>query len=328
VAPTLPGGNDGRFGTHSNPFFYPPRPPRSAYKLLQIGETHNIFAAGARGAIDLCAAPGSWSQAGDKQRTPSLLTSLVSPFCLPSSRPITPRPAPPQVLSRRLWAPAVAAGLHPPPLVAVDLQPMAPVEGVTCLQGDITAPETVDAVLALLAAGAPPRPPLVPGTTTSAPADAADGATFPYRCGLVVNDGAPDVTGLHDLDSAQQDWLLSASLRVCEGCLDEGGTLVVKIFRPPGDGGYNALRARLRSVFARVELVKPASSRCASVEGFAVARGYRRPGAGGGGAGGGDAARAAASARAFAAVTDLSGWREGDEEGSEGGDEGGEDARA
>jgi hypothetical protein len=41
----------------------------------------------------------------------------------------------PQVLSRRLYLPALKAGSSSPPLiVGVDLQPMAPIEGVTLLQ--------------------------------------------------------------------------------------------------------------------------------------------------------------------------------------------------
>jgi tRNA (cytidine32/guanosine34-2'-O)-methyltransferase len=36
---------------------------RSAFKLLQIDEVFDIFA-GVRHAVDLCAAPGSWSQVG------------------------------------------------------------------------------------------------------------------------------------------------------------------------------------------------------------------------------------------------------------------------
>ena len=36
----------------------------------------------------------------------------------------------------------------PPKIVAVDLQPMAPIEGVTQLQGDITSEETAAAVRA------------------------------------------------------------------------------------------------------------------------------------------------------------------------------------
>lgn len=48
-----------------------------------------------------------------------------------------------QVLSRKLYLPALKAGdASPPKIVAVDLQPMAPIEGVVQLQGDITSEET------------------------------------------------------------------------------------------------------------------------------------------------------------------------------------------
>lgn len=107
---------------------------RSAFKLLQIDETMQIFkgttpsqthclrsacpqcdlsavselhaqppgvGAGVHNVVDLCSAPGSWSQ----------------------------------VLSRRLYLPAKAAGQQNlPKLVAVDLQPMAPVEGIIDIQ--------------------------------------------------------------------------------------------------------------------------------------------------------------------------------------------------
>lgn len=79
---------------------------RSAYKLMQLDDVFRILH-NVRHVIDLCAAPGSWSQ----------------------------------VLSRRLYVPAVEAGAPAeelPKIVAIDLQPMAPIEGVTLLQGDIT----------------------------------------------------------------------------------------------------------------------------------------------------------------------------------------------
>lgn len=63
--------------------------------------------------VDLCAAPGSWSQ----------------------------------VLSRRLYLPALAAGRagdELPKIVAVDLQPMAPIEGVTQLQARATRGKGAD----------------------------------------------------------------------------------------------------------------------------------------------------------------------------------------
>ena len=58
-------------------------------------------------------------------------------------------------------------------LVAVDLQEMAPIPGVVTIQGDITANSTAEEIIAHFRG------------------DLAD---------LVVCDGAPDVTGLHDID--------------------------------------------------------------------------------------------------------------------------------
>lgn len=69
---------------------------RSAYKLLQINDEFNIFE-GVTRAVDLCAAPGSWSQ----------------------------------VLTNRLYASEeerkAAKALR---VVSVDLQEMAPIDGV------------------------------------------------------------------------------------------------------------------------------------------------------------------------------------------------------
>ena len=58
-------------------------------------------------------------------------------------------------------------------IVAVDLQAMAPLPGVIQLQGDITKLSTANKIVSEFSGGS------------------AD---------LVVCDGAPDVTGLHDID--------------------------------------------------------------------------------------------------------------------------------
>lgn len=61
--------------------------------------------------------------------------------------PLYPPNLPLQVLSRKLYLPAVRSGsLCPPTIVAVDLQPMAPIEGVIQLQGDITSQATAQQV--------------------------------------------------------------------------------------------------------------------------------------------------------------------------------------
>ncbi|GLT89458.1 hypothetical protein SLE2022_074370 [Rubroshorea leprosula] len=79
---------------------------RSAFKLLQIVEEFNIFE-GVKRVVDLCAAPGSWSQ----------------------------------VLSHKVHLPAKQFSDSKdgdlPLVIAIDLQPMAPIEGVIQAQGDI-----------------------------------------------------------------------------------------------------------------------------------------------------------------------------------------------
>ena len=78
---------------------------RSAFKLLQLNEQFQLFK-GVKRVVDLCAAPGSWSQ----------------------------------VLSRELFENQKQADAK---IVSVDLQPMTPIEGVTTLQADITHPKTL-----------------------------------------------------------------------------------------------------------------------------------------------------------------------------------------
>lgn len=48
---------------------------------------------------------------------------------------------------------------------------------------------------------------------------------------LVVCDGAPDVTGLHDLDEYVQAQLILAALTIVTHVLRPGGVFVAKIFR-------------------------------------------------------------------------------------------------
>ena len=83
---------------------------RSAYKLLQINDEFNIFE-GVTHAVDLCAAPGSWSQ----------------------------------VLANRLYKDDEERKNSKDALrvVSVDLQEMAPIDGVGIVQGDITTQETL-----------------------------------------------------------------------------------------------------------------------------------------------------------------------------------------
>mmetsp|Transcript_8727 Transcript_8727/g.24059 ORF Transcript_8727/g.24059 Transcript_8727/m.24059 type:complete len:356 (-) Transcript_8727:110-1177(-) len=187
---------------------------RSAYKLLQIDDEFDIFA-GVTHAVDLCAAPGSWSQ----------------------------------VLSRRLRRNAENA--RDVTIVAVDLQEMAPIDGVHTIQGDITSESTIQQVLGAFR-----------GSDSSRLAD------------LVVCDGAPDVTGMHDIDEYIQAQLLMSALNVTTHLLREGGAFVTKIFRGKD---VTLLYAQLKVFFDQVVCAKPKSSRNSSVEAFAVCQGFRLP---------------------------------------------------
>jgi tRNA (cytidine32/guanosine34-2'-O)-methyltransferase len=181
---------------------------RSAYKLLQLNEEFGFLNDTVTRAVDLCAAPGSWSQ----------------------------------VLANRLIRPGVDSRI-----VAVDLQEMAPIAGVVTLQGDITSYDTVHTVI-----------------------DACGGEL----ADLVICDGAPDVTGLHDLDEYVQFQLLLSALNISTLLLRPGGSFVAKVFR--GEN-IDLLTAKLSIFFSEVFVAKPKSSRNSSIECFVVCKHYSTP---------------------------------------------------
>ncbi|XP_074926669.1 tRNA (cytidine(32)/guanosine(34)-2'-O)-methyltransferase [Chelonoidis abingdonii] len=155
-------------------------------------------------------------------------------------------PAWSQVLSRKLKGGA-GEGPESVKIVAVDLQAMAPLPGVVQIQGDITKVSTAQEIIQHF---------------EGQPAD------------LVVCDGAPDVTGLHDIDEYIQAQLLLAALNITTHVLNKGGTFVAKIFRGKD---VTLLYSQLRIFFPDVTCAKPRSSRNSSIEAFVVCRGYCPP---------------------------------------------------
>ncbi|KAI9619013.1 hypothetical protein KEM48_006484 [Puccinia striiformis f. sp. tritici PST-130] len=140
---------------------------RSAYKLIHLDEQYGLFNNPnqvVNRVIDLCAAPGSWSQ-------------------VPQNEPAK--------------------------IVAVDLQPMAPIDG--------------------------------------------------EKADLVVCDGAPDVTGLHDLDEfVQSQLLLAASSEHYFVGVETWREFCGEIFR---GRDVNMLYDQLLNFFTEVDCAKPRSSR-------------------------------------------------------------------
>lgn len=239
---------------------------RSAFKLIQLDEQFDLFS-GVTRVVDLCAAPGSWSQ-------------VLSRVLIKG-----------ESFGRRAWeekqkrnADNLPGGveeneghghqdggeekqgkkgeLRPRKdvkIVAVDLQPMASLDGITSLKGDITTPSTVTRILQALD----------PDTYVD---DAEDSGSHPVD--LVLSDGAPDVTGLHDLDIYIQSQLLYSALNLALRILKPGGKFVAKVFRGKD---VDLIYAQLRCFFTSVHCAKPRSSRASSLEAFVVCEGFNIP---------------------------------------------------
>lgn len=179
---------------------------RSAFKLLALDEEFDLLSK-AVNIVDLCAAPGSWSQ---------YIAQRL------------------RELNREQDA----------TVVAIDLQAIAPIEGIHMLQADITKSETLEEVTKVF---------------DGKPAD------------IVLSDGAPDVTGLHDLDEYIQSSLVLAAFNFALHMLKPGGSFVAKVFRQKDT---HMLYAQLKTFFPDVVISKPRSSRNSSIEAFVVCRNF------------------------------------------------------
>lgn len=205
---------------------------RSAFKLLQLDDTFGLFR-GVKRVVDLCAAPGSWSQV--------LARELYGPAGPPSSDSSSTS------TSGSSSSSSSGGSSSDICIVAVDLQEMAPIDGVITMVGDITSRATAEAIIGHFAGA---------------------------RADLVVCDGAPDVTGLHDMDAMVHHGLVAAAVDTAAQVLRPGGNFVAKFF-----GGRESplLVAQLRMLFARVTISKPRSSRSHSRESFIVGQGFTPP---------------------------------------------------
>ncbi|KAK5987787.1 tRNA (cytidine(32)/guanosine(34)-2'-O)-methyltransferase [Cladobotryum mycophilum] len=240
---------------------------RSAFKLLQLDEEFDLFSNVSR-VVDLCAAPGSWSQVlsralikgeafgrtawqdRDAKVRQQMLGVFPSAFSDDQSRAVE------EDIARQKEESKPRGDVK---IVSIDLQPISPLAGITTLRADITHPATVPLLLKALDEGYDPK---AAGTQASHPVD------------LVLSDGAPDVTGLHDLDIYVQSQLLFAALNLALCVLKPGGKFVAKIFR---GRNVDILYAQLKIFFEKVIVAKPRSSRASSVEAFIVCLNFRPP---------------------------------------------------
>ena len=130
-------------------------------------------------------------------------------------------------------------------IIALDLLPMEPIEGVHFIQGDFRE----ESVLAQLQEVVQERP-----------------------VDLVVSDMAPNLSGNSTTDGARVELLIELAVDFAINHLKPEGALVAKVFHGPG---YDDLIKLFRTHFKLVKPLKPKSSRDKSSETFLIGIGLK-----------------------------------------------------
>jgi 23S rRNA (uridine2552-2'-O)-methyltransferase len=183
---------------------------RAAYKLKEIDEALRLIRPG-QVVVDLGSCPGAWSQ-----------------------------------YLRRKFAPAGAAvGELNGTILALDILPMEPIEGVGFMLGDFRE----DAVSQQLHEALAGRP-----------------------VDVVVSDMAPNLSGIESSDAARMEHLIELAIEFAIHHLRPDGALVCKAFH---GSGYSQLVERFKQNFRVVKPIKPKASRDKSSETFLVGLGLK-----------------------------------------------------
>jgi 23S rRNA (uridine2552-2'-O)-methyltransferase len=185
---------------------------RAAYKLKEIDEVFGLIKPGFL-VVDLGSTPGAWSQ----------------------------------YVRRKLSPEGAAVGKLKGSIIALDILPMEPIEGVQFLLGDFREAE----VLAQL-----------------------ELAMQSQQADLVVSDLAPNLSGIDSVDTAQIEHLIELAIEFCQLHLKPEGALVAKVFH---GAGYNELLALFKANFKLVKPFKPKASRDRSSETFLIGKGLKKP---------------------------------------------------
>jgi 23S rRNA (uridine2552-2'-O)-methyltransferase len=133
---------------------------------------------------------------------------------------------------------------HTGRVIAVDLQPIEPISGVTILQGDLTDPRVQARIVA--AAGGP--------------------------VDVVLSDAAPNTSGIHLRDHVLSVELVRAALELVRQVLKPGGHFVAKVFE--GED-LPQLIVDLRQAFERVKPNYPPATRREGREVFLVCTAHK-----------------------------------------------------
>ena len=183
---------------------------RAAYKLKEIDEALQLVRPGDC-VIDLGSSPGAWSQ----------------------------------YLRRKLAPAGAATGELDGRIIALDLLPMAPIEGVEFLLGDFREAAVAEQLARMLQG---------------------------RRADAVVSDMAPNLSGIESADAARIAHLVELALEFGRLHLKPKGALVVKLFH---GSGYSQLVKSFKDRFEVVKPFKPKASRDKSAETFLVGIGLK-----------------------------------------------------
>lgn len=190
---------------------------RAAYKLKEIDETLALINPGQL-VVDLGSTPGAWSQYVRRKMSPKTATGG-----------------------------GAAVGALNGTIIALDILPMEPVEGVVFLQGDFRELE----VLLQLEAEMKGR-----------------------QADVVLSDMAPNLSGIDSADAARIENLVELALEFAQKHMRPQGALVVKVFH---GAAYDPLVKRFKESFVVVKRIKPKASRDKSSETFLVGLGLKAP---------------------------------------------------
>ncbi|MDM0073011.1 RlmE family RNA methyltransferase [Variovorax sp. J2P1-59] len=183
---------------------------RAAYKLKEIDETLGLIKPGHL-VVDLGSTPGAWSQ----------------------------------YVRRRMSPGGAASGELAGTIIALDILPMEPIEGVTFLQGDFREADVLERL------------------TQAMGGRLAD---------VVVSDMAPNLSGIASADAARISHLIELAIDFAHHHMKPEGALVAKLFH---GSGYSELTKLFKDNFRIVKPIKPKASRDKSSETFMVGIGLK-----------------------------------------------------
>ena len=130
-------------------------------------------------------------------------------------------------------------------IIALDILPMDPLEGVDFIQGDFREQAVMDQLYAVL-----------------------DGAPI----NLVMSDMAPNMSGNKGVDQPRSIYLGELALDTAKTVLSKDGIFLVKLFH--GEG-FEEFHKEVQRFFSKVVIRKPKASRPRSNEVYILAKGFK-----------------------------------------------------